>query len=121
MKTAKIISTVLAATAVLAVLPAAAQSQSQGRLRCVNVKDIRNTTSRDDGKTLTFRLRDGTTMVNTLRTPCDGLQFTGFSWVTPPNGDICENVQTLRVFDTGEICRLGKFQAPVKAAAAPRR
>lgn len=101
----------------LAALPAAAQSQST-RVRCIDVKNIRDTVSRDDGKTLSFRLRDGTTIVNTLRSQCDGLKFTGFSWVTSPNGEICENAQTLRVFDTGEICRLGKFETPIRSANA---
>jgi len=117
MNSTRLFSAILTAAAVLAVLPAAAQSQS-GKLRCIDVKNIRDTVSRDDGKTLSFRLRDGTTIVNTLRQQCDGLKFTGFSWATPPNGEICENVQTLRVFDTGEICRLGKFEAPIRSATA---
>ena len=117
MKSIKILSGVLAAAAMFSILPAAAQGQS-GKLRCIDVKNIRDTVSRDDGRTLSFRLRDGTNIINTLRTPCDGLKFTGFTWATGPNGEICENVQTLRVFDTGEICRLGKFQAPMRSATA---
>ncbi len=118
MKTTHIFSAVLAA-ALMTVLPAAAQAPS-GKPICVNVKDIRDTVSRDQGKTLVFQLRNGTTMVNTLRPQCDGLTFTGFAWVTPPGGEICENAQTLRVIGTGEICRLGKFSAPVKSAAQSR-
>jgi len=117
MKNIKIIATTLTAAMVLTVLPAAAQSQST-RVRCIDAKNIRDTVSRDDGKTLSFRLRDGTTIINTLRSQCDGLKFTGFSWVLSPNGEICENAQTLRVFDTGEICRLGKFESPIRSASA---
>jgi len=120
MKTAKILSTVLAAAALLGAVPAVAQSQPS-RLRCIDVKNIQDTVTRDDGKTLNFRLRDGTTVVNTLSQPCDGLKFGGFTWVTPPNGEICEDSQTLRLAVTGEICRLGKFGEPVRGPTIVRR
>ncbi len=119
MKTSKILITALAAAAVYTALPATAQDTAQSSsLRCVDVKDVRDTISRDGGKTLTFTMRNGTTIVNHLRTQCNSLQFGGFIWATAPNGEVCENVQTLHAITTGEICRLGKFDVPVKTASA---
>ena len=114
MKTSKIFITALATAAVLTALPASAQST---RLRCLDVKNISDTSSRDGGETLTFKLRDGRTVVNRLMQKCDGLRFGGFVWQTSPGGEVCESAQTLRVLVTGEICRLGKFDAPVKSAS----
>lgn len=113
-----ILSTAATVAAVLAVLPVAAQ---QAAPRCIDVKNIQNTISKDGGKTLTFTLRDGTTLVNHLQQPCDGLEYEGFVWATAPNGEVCETSQTLRVRTTGQVCRLGKFDAPVKTAPAPAR
>ena len=102
MKTSKIFITALATAAVLTALPASAQST---RLRCLDVKNISDTSSRDGGETLTFKLRDGRTVVNRLMQKCDALRFGGFA------------CQTLRVLVTGEICRLGKFDTPIKSAS----
>jgi hypothetical protein len=114
MKTSKIFITALATAAVLTALPASAQST---RLRCLDVKNISDTSSRDGGETLTFKLRDGRTVVNRLMQKCDALRFGGFAWRTAPGGEICEISQTLRVLVTGEICRLGKFDTPIKSAS----
>ena len=116
MKTTKILLATLAAASLSTALPAAAQS-GQSALRCLDVKDIRDTASRDGGETLTFTLRDGRTVVNHLMNKCDGLKFGGFAWKTAPNGEICANAQVLHVFVTGEICRLGKFDTPIKSAS----
>jgi hypothetical protein len=116
MKSIKIISAGLGLAVAFAALPAAAQPAAPPR--CINVKNIADTISKDDGATLTFRLRDGTTVVNRLRTKCESLKFGGFSWVTPPGGEICANAQTLQAETTGEICRLGNFDSPVKLTAA---
>lgn len=116
MKTTRIFLAILAAASLTMALPAAAQS-AQSSLRCLDVKDIRDTTSRDGGETLTFTMRDGTTIVNHLMSKCDGLKFGGFAWKTAPNGEICAGSQVLHLFVTGEICRLGKFDAPIKSAS----
>lgn len=116
MKTTKILLAVLAAASLFPALPAAAQN-GQSALRCLDVKDIRDTVSRDGGETLTFTMRDGRTVVNHLMSKCDGLKFGGFAWKTAPNGEVCAGSQVLHVFVTGEICRLGKFDAPIKSAS----
>lgn len=116
MKNTKIFLAALAAASLSTALPAAAQS-GQSALRCIDVKDIRDTASRDGGETLTFTMRDGSTVVNHLMSKCDGLKFGGFAWKTAPNGEVCAGSQVLHLFVTGEICRLGKFDAPVKSAS----
>jgi hypothetical protein len=115
MKNIKILSAVLATAAAFTALPAAAQPAAPPAApRCLDVKNIRDTVTKDDGATLTFRLTNGTTVVNHLKTKCDSLKFGGFVWETAPGGEICANTQMLRAITTGELCRLGNFDAPVK-------
>jgi hypothetical protein len=114
---------ILAATFLAAaVLPAAAQpapSQPARHNICLNVKDIQDTTSKD-GKILMFKMRDGTVYNNHLRQACDSLRFGGFVWTVNSTQEVCEDVQTLRTFTTGEICRLGRFDPPIPKPAAAR-
>lgn len=112
MKYVNILSAGLVAAAAFAVLPAAAEPAP----RCIDVKDIASADSKD-GKTMTFRLKNGMTTINTLKTACDSLRFGGFVWNTSPIGEVCANAQTFRTLTTGEICRLGDFSALVKTAA----
>jgi hypothetical protein len=87
---------------------------------CLNVRDIQDTTSKD-GKILKFTMKDGTVYNNHLRQTCDSLVYGGFVWTVPSTQDVCEDVQTLRALTTGEICRLGRFDPPIRKAAAPRQ
>ena len=109
----RIIATLLAAAAVAAVSPASAANM------CVRSRDILGTHS-DDGKLLTFRMRDGRVLVNHLQGVCSDLRFEGFVWTLRGNDDICENQQSLKVLRSGQICLLGKFDVvkdkPVKPA-----
>lgn len=60
-----------------------------------------------------FRMRNGQILVNHMHGNCPDLRFNGFSWVLRGGDDqICENQQTLRVLQSGEICTLGKFDRP---------
>ena len=79
---------------------------------CINTRDITSSTSKD-GKTLVFQMRDGKIYVNHLQGVCPGLRYDGFVWVLR-GGDtkVCENMQTLRVLRSGEVCALGKFDPP---------
>jgi hypothetical protein len=54
-------------------------------------------------------MRDGRTLVNHLQGVCSDLRFNGFTWVLRGNNDICENMQSLKVIQSGQICILGKF------------
>ena len=74
---------------------------------CLNSYYIDRTTV-VDAKTILFRMKNGTVWRNTLRTSCSGLLFNGFSY-TLQTLDICDNLQTIEVLRTGEVCVLGKF------------
>jgi hypothetical protein len=85
---------------------------------CVQSRDILSTDSKD-GKLMTFKMRDGSVLVNHLQGICSDLKFEGFVWVLRGNDDICENQQTLKVIRSGQTCLLGKFDV-VKAKPVAR-
>ena len=86
---------------------------------CVQSRDILSTDSKD-GKLMTFKMRDGSVLVNHLHGICSDLRFEGFVWVLRGGtDDICENQQTLKVIRSGQTCLLGKFDV-VKAKPAAR-
>ncbi len=89
------------ALTIAAVSPAAAKM-------CVQSRDILSTNSKD-GKLMTFKMRDGSVLVNHLHGTCSDLKFEGFVWELRGTDDICENQQTLKVIRSGQICLLGKF------------
>lgn len=107
-----------AALLVGSILPATAQPAkpaAHGPL-CLKVREIREANSKD-GKIMTFLMRDGTIYANHLQQSCESLRFGGFAWTVNQTEEVCEGVQTLRAFTTGEVCRLGKFDPPAKTAA----
>jgi hypothetical protein len=106
----KMIIAILALTTA-AVSPAAAKM-------CVQSRDILSTDSKD-GKLMTFKMRDGSVLVNHLQGVCTDLRFEGFTWVLRGNDDICENQQSLKVLRSGQTCLLGKFDV-VKAKPVTR-
>ena len=75
---------------------------------CVLQRDILSTHS-EDGKNLTFKMRDGRTLVNHLQGICTDLRYEGFVWNVPGTQDICEYQQSFRVIQSGQSCTLGKF------------
>ena len=85
---------------------------------CVSERDIVSTTPSNDGRQLTFKLRDGRVLVNHLQGRCSDLRFNGFVWVLRGNNDICENMQSLRVIQSGQTCLLGKFVSVGKTRPA---
>jgi hypothetical protein len=87
---------------------------SPAQALCVNQRDVISTDSKD-GKNLIFRMRDGRTLVNHLQGTCNDLKFNGFVWVLHGTNDICENAQSLRVLQSGQVCVLGRFEEVKKA------
>jgi hypothetical protein len=98
-----IIATLAAAITLAAISPASAANM------CVRSRDIESATSKD-GKLMTFRMRDGSVLVNHLQGICSDLRFEGFVWVLRGGDEsICENQQSLKVLRSGQTCLLGKF------------
>ena len=70
-------------------------------------------------RTVLFYTRDGHVWRNDLKSPCPGLDFHGFSFVSRSD-QICSNAVGIRVIRTGEVCALGPFSpysGPQHAAA----
>jgi len=81
---------------------------------CVKSRDIQSTDTKD-GKLLTFKMRDGSVLVNHLQGICSDLRFEGFVWeLRGGDENICENQQSLKVLRSGQTYLLGKFDT-VKA------
>jgi hypothetical protein len=94
----------------IAASPAAAQKV------CLDNQQVESARS-DDGKTMIFKMRNGQTYINHMRGSCPGLKYNGFAWELRGINQICENQQTLRVINSGEICMLGKFDPPLPRGA----
>ncbi|HEY1878158.1 MAG TPA: hypothetical protein VGG66_11845 [Rhizomicrobium sp.] len=79
---------------------------------CIDIRDIKSSKS-TDGRTMVFKMEDGTTLVNHLQGYCPDLKFNGYSWVMR-SGDleVCENSQSMRVLQSMQVCTLGKFDPP---------
>ncbi len=75
---------------------------------CLREQDVGSASS-SDGKTLILRMRDGKVWSSRLKGDCPSLKFNGFVWVLHDPEGICEDTQTLRVLQSGQICVLGKF------------
>lgn len=86
---------------------------------CLNVRDIEEASSKD-GKIMTFKMKDGRVYKNHLRQSCDSLRDGGFVWATEGSQQVCEDVQQLRTLTVGELCRLGRFDAPGRKTTAVR-
>ena len=84
---------------------------------CIDTRDVVSSKS-TDGKTLVFKMKDGTTLVNHLHGICPDLKYNGFVWQSH-SGDtrVCENEQSFSVLQSGQVCVLGKFDAPVDKQA----
>jgi hypothetical protein len=80
---------------------------------CLDTRKMVSSESKD-GRTMVFKMRDGTTFVNRLRGYCPDLKFTGFAW-TLQAGDtrVCENENSFQVLQSLQTCTLGKFDAPL--------
>jgi hypothetical protein len=100
------IVTALALASVVFAAPAYAAN------KCIEMRDIVSNKS-TDGKTMVFKMKDGTTLVNHLQGNCPDLKYWGFAWQSH-SGDtkVCENEQSFQVLQSPEICVLGKFDSP---------
>ncbi|MGH6827441.1 MAG: hypothetical protein ACREFW_00850 [Rhizomicrobium sp.] len=77
---------------------------------CLSTRAIASTSPAPDGRTIVFRMTNGSVWRNDLRGRCPDLRWDGFVWSTRnPLGEVCEFEQTLSLLKTGEVCALGKF------------
>lgn len=87
---------------------------------CLRTSMIRDTKI-VDAKTIDFRMIDGTAYRNVLPSACSGLMFDGFVYRVSTD-QICDNIQSIRVLRSGQVCMLGAFKklSPgVHKASAP--
>ena len=89
------------------IAPAAAAPQGHSPV-CLQSSRIDRTTVVNPQKIL-FRLKDGQVYSSRLRSPCLGLRFNGFVYVTPMD-EICGGFQSIRVLQTNQVCILGPFE-----------
>jgi hypothetical protein len=88
-----------------------------GANMCIDSRDIVSSKS-PDGHVLILKMKDGRTLVNHLHGACPDLKFEGFSWrLRSGDNQVCENEQSLSVLQSGQICVLGKFDAPTEKHA----
>lgn len=80
---------------------------------CIDTRDIDSSKS-TDGRTMVFKMKNGTSMVNHLQGYCPDLKFNGFAWKAH-SGDnrVCENEDSFSVLQSMQVCVLGKFDPPV--------
>lgn len=69
-------------------------------------------------RTVVFYMKDRKVWTNTLKVPCRGLEFHGFSYVTRSD-QICSNAVPIRVIETGQVCALGQFTPGPPPQAMP--
>jgi hypothetical protein len=101
----------LLTAALLALLPGAtfaAETQPNNGV-CIWTNRIDHTTIEGGGKAIIFYMRDGKAWKNTLLSRCPELKFNGFAYETH-DGQICSNMQSIRVIHSGAVCMLGNFE-----------
>ena len=88
---------------------------------CLDTRKMVSSDSKD-GRTMLFKMRDGSSYVNHLQGYCPDLKFTGFVWLLH-SGDtkVCEFENTFSVLQSGQSCTLGKFEPTTgkQAISAP--
>src|SRR6187399_1008113 len=79
---------------------------------CLDTRKMVSSDSKD-GRTMVFKMRDGSTYVNHLQGFCPDLKYTGFAWqMHAGDTNVCEFENTFSVLQSGQSCTLGKFDPP---------
>jgi len=77
---------------------------------CIDTRMIKDSKPEKGGGALLFTMRDGTHYRNQLSSKCPDLDYNGYVWtIRNPDNTVCDNQETIRVIQSGEICQLGKF------------
>ena len=100
----------IAADAQSGLIAGPTQTAPTGRPICLEDNVIDHTQILDD-RTILFYIRGGLVLKNTLTDRCVGLKMAtrGFTY-TALNDQVCGNLQTIRLNDTGQVCALGPFE-----------
>ena len=107
--------TFLTTVAAVAALTASA-APALAAATCIDTRDIKESHEVDKGKALIFTMKNGTVYRNDLKGACPDLQFNGYVWVVRnPNNTVCDNMTTIRVIRSGDICQIGEFVKQVPA------
>ena len=75
-------------------------------MTCLSTSQI-SSTKVVDAKTIDFKLNNGQTYRNAMRSSCNGLKFSGFIYRSF-GGQICD-YQAISILQSGGICALGAF------------
>ncbi|HJS46321.1 MAG TPA: hypothetical protein VJ753_07980 [Rhizomicrobium sp.] len=104
--------------AALALIGAVVCGPAHAEKICLDTRKMVSSDSKD-GRTMVFKMRDGSTYVNHLQGYCPDLKFNGFVWLLH-SGDtkVCERENTFSVLQSGQICTLGKFDPLTMTKAA---
>ena len=103
----------------IAPLPGSGHGHPGSSALCVSERGHCQHPPSKDGKLLTLKMRDGRVLVNHLQGVCTDLRFNGFVWVLRGTNDICENQQSLRVMQSGQICLLGQVSIWSRTTGSP--
>lgn len=100
---------VITALFILFVSPLQATGYSQPQTNVCLYTYLIDRTDIPDESTIVFHMKDRKIWTNKLPRRCPGLRFHGFSYVVRGNNEICGNLQSIRVLETGNVCLLGPF------------
>jgi hypothetical protein len=99
---------ILAATVAFLAAPASADQTTETKSVCLQAHDVDHTHVLNDHQIL-FYMRGKKIWLNTLQGRCVTLPFReGFAWESS-FPEYCANAETIRVVQSGEVCRLGEF------------
>lgn len=89
---------------------------------CIDTREIKDQKVEGRGTSILFTMKNGTQYRNKLLGACPDLVFNGFVWtIRNPDNTVCDNMETLRVLQSGEICQIGKFEKVATPPARPPR
>ena len=106
---------ILAGVATMALARSGSRRRA-GSVLPLNVKSIKSSDVAKDGTSITFEMKDGKIWRNELAGTCPDAWFNGFAWTVHAD-TVCDNEPGLRVINSGQICKLGKF---TQMTPAPR-
>jgi hypothetical protein len=98
--------------------PVVADTTPTGNGVCLQLSAIDHTEIRDD-QTILFFMKGGKVWKNTLTFSCPALKLEGGFKYETDTQQICSELQTIHVVNSGGLCELGQF-TPYVAYAPPK-